>query len=452
MRVHFIAVGGSVMHSLALALQRQGHQVTGSDDAIYDPARSRLAAAGLLPAQLGWFPERITPDLDAVIVGMHARRDNPELQEARRRGLPLYSFPSFMYEATRNQERIVVAGSHGKTTITSALLFVLRRLGIRCSYLVGACPPGYDAGLGLDPEADFAVFEGDEYPAAVFDLRPKFLVYRPRTALISGIAWDHANIYPTPEAYRAAFAELIAALPASGILVYNEEDEELRRLVETAGTAVRLQPYRTPPYVSAEGRFIVEAAGRRFPVRLLGRHNLQNLAGAAALAAELGVSDTDFWAAAAEFPGAPQRLTRVAEGSGWALFRDFAHAPSKVRATVAALREAFPERPLVACLELHTYSSLNPAFLSQYAGTLDAADRAGVFVDPEAARRKGFAVPSAGRLREAFGRPDLEALVSPGDVTLFLTSAPPPATFLLMSSGHLGGLDLEELTRRLAGK
>lgn len=449
MRIHFIAIGGSVMHSLALVLHRQGHRVTGSDDAIFDPARSRLAAAGLLPPEPGWFPERITSDLDAVIVGMHAREDNPELREAQRRSLPLYSFPSFMYEATRNQERIVVAGSHGKTTITSALLFVLRHLGIRCSYLVGACPPGYPEGLGLDPGAPFAVFEGDEYPAAVFDRRAKFLVYRPRIALISGIAWDHANIYPTPEAYRQVFAELIAALPDHGMLIYNEEDEELSTLVEAAGPAVRRKPYRTPPYAVAEGRFVVETGGRRYPVRLLGRHNLQNLAGAAALAAECGVASADFWAAAAEFPGAPLRLTRVAEGSGGVLFRDFAHAPSKVRATVAALREAFPERPLVACLELHTYSSLNPAFLPEYRGTLDPADRAAVFVDPEAARRKGYAVPSVRQLREAFARPDLEALVEPDAIPSFLAAAPRPATFLLMSSGRLGGLDLEELGARL---
>lgn len=447
MRIHFIAVGGSVMHSLALVLYRQGHHVTGSDDAVYDPARSRLASAGLLPPEPGWFPERITSDLDAVIVGMHARPDNPELEAARCLGIPLYSFPSFMTRTARDQRRVVVAGSHGKTTITSALLFALRHQGISCTYLVGACPPGYTDGLDVAPDAKFAVFEGDEYPAAPWDPRPKFLVYEPQLALISGIAWDHANIYPDPRTYTDVFRRLIEALPSDGVLVYNASDTKLRDLVRQSAPHCETVPYETPEYRVVDGVFSVHVGGRRQPVRLIGRHNLENLAGAACLAERMGIPRDDFWSAAGAFPGAPNRLARLAAGKDRIVFRDFAHAPSKVRATVAAVREAYPALSVVACLELHTFSSLDPAFLPEYRGTLDQADVAAVFIDPEAAERKGFSLPEPGRLISCFARRDLRYFTDRNSLESFLLAFPPHSVLLLMSSGHFGGLDMESLAR-----
>lgn len=446
MRFHFIAIGGAAMHGLALALHHQGHQVTGSDDVIADPSRRRLADAGLLPDPLGWHPERIGTHLDAVILGMHARRDNPELERALALSLQVWSFPEYLYLESRAKRRAVVGGSHGKTTVTALVMHALRAAGRRFDYMVGAELAGFERMVGLDPGSPIAVFEGDEYPASALDMRPKFHLYRPHLALINGIAWDHANVFPTPEVYELQFRSFVELTEPDGIVLYNEEDPAVCRVVEHAPCGVRRTPFRTPPYRVVEGRFQVRLGGAETPVPLLGRHNMRNLAAAAALCRELEIEESTFAAAAASFTGASRRLQPLANDGNRRVFLDFAHAPSKVHATVEGLREAFPERELVAVLELHTFSSVRREFIGNYRGTLDRAERAAVFVAPETCRQKGVAPLRSEEVRAAFGRQDLVFLADRESLESFLRGLRETAeTVLLMSSGSFAGADVRAL-------
>jgi UDP-N-acetylmuramate: L-alanyl-gamma-D-glutamyl-meso-diaminopimelate ligase len=438
-KVHFIAIGGAVMHNLALELQGQGLSVTGSDDEIYEPSLSRLSAAGLMPERLGWFPERIAADLDAVVLGMHARADNPELARARELGLRIYSYPEFICSRSERARRVVVAGSHGKTTTTAMILHALRTGGFDFDYLVGAQIEGFQRMVRLSG-APILVVEGDEYLASALDPAPKFLRYRPHLAVVTGVAWDHINVFPTLESYLSSFVSLAEALPPDGELFWCGEDPELAAIAARA--RCRTEAYGTLPHETGpDGR--IWAHGR-WPVGVFGAHNLQNMSAALAVCRALGMGEEDFFRAMATFRGAAKRLQPLVERPAAMAWLDFAHAPSKVRATVEAVRARFPERPLRAVLELHTFSSLNPDFLPQYRGALDPTDQAAVFLDDAVFALKRMEPLSEAHVRAAFGREDLLVLRSPDALRTFVGDWDPVRgeNLLLMSSGKLGGFDL----------
>ena len=446
MRVHFIAIGGSAMHNLALALHHQGDQVTGSDDEIFEPSYSRLQAAGLLPERFGWDAARITPDIEAIILGMHAKGDNPELLRAKELGIPIFSYPEFLYEQSKYKTRVVIGGSHGKTSITSMILHVLDYVEKDVDYMVGAQLEGFDRMVSLNPANDFMVLEGDEYLSSALDLRPKFHIYKPNIALLSGIAWDHINVFPTFENYVEQFAIFLEQITPGGAIVYNEEDEQVKAVVEACTQPIKKYPYRTPDYEVEDGETLLHTPDGPMPLQIFGKHNLSNLEGARWICQLMGVDAEDFYEAISTFKGASKRLELVAKSKSAVAYKDFAHSPSKVEATTKALKGQYPDRTLLACVELHTYSSLTPEFLAQYKGALDAADEAAVFYSPHAVEIKKLAPVSAAQIEAAFQRSDLKIFTDPEDFQEFLFGQDLSAkNLLLMSSGNYGGLDFERL-------
>ncbi|MBL7472833.1 UDP-N-acetylmuramate--L-alanine ligase [Robertkochia sediminum] len=450
MKVHFIAIGGSAMHNLALALHEKGFEVTGSDDVIFEPSRSRLQAKGLLPEAIGWYPEKITTAIDVVVLGMHAREDNPELQAAKDLGLKVYSYPEFLYEQSKDKTRVVIGGSHGKTTITSMILHVLDYHGIDVDYMVGAQLEGFDTMVKLTDTNEFIVLEGDEYLSSPIDRRPKFHLYQPNIALLSGIAWDHINVFPTRENYVDQFRTFVDTITQGGSLTYNMEDETLNEVVEASENQIRKIGYTTPEYFVEDGETFLETNEGPVPIEVFGKHNLNNLAGAKWICQHMGVDEDDFYEAIASFKGASKRLEKLAEHDGSVMFKDFAHAPSKVAATTKAVKEQYPDKTVLACLELHTYSSLNADFLGEYSGALDAADKAVVFYSPEAVAIKKLESLEHDDIARAFNRPDVEVYTDPKAFKDYLDATSLKDTvLLLMSSGDYGGLDLESLQARL---
>ncbi|WP_447636084.1 UDP-N-acetylmuramate--L-alanine ligase [Flavobacterium microcysteis] len=448
MRTHFIAIGGSAMHNLAIALHEKGYQVTGSDDAIFEPSKTRLEKRGLLPKELGWFPERITSDIDSVILGMHAKADNPELLKAQELGLKIFSYPEFLYEQSKNKTRVVIGGSHGKTTITSMILHVMHYHGINVDYMVGAQLEGFDTMVHLTEENDFIVLEGDEYLSSPMDRRPKFHLYQPNIALISGIAWDHINVFPTYENYVEQFEVFIQKITNGGILVYNEDDSEVKRVAEAATNPIRKIPYSTPNYRVENGTTLLETPEGDMPIEVFGAHNLNNLAGAKWICQNMGVDEADFYEAIASFKGASKRLEKIAENKNNVAYKDFAHSPSKVAATTKAVKEQYPDRKLIACLELHTYSSLNAEFLKEYEGSLDAADVAVVFYSPDAVKIKQLEEVTYDQIAKSFNREDLVIYTNPAafkEYLFHLKFDTEKIALLLMSSGNYGGLNFDEV-------
>jgi len=446
-RVHFIAIGGSAMHNLAIALHRQGFDVTGSDDEIFEPSRSRLDRLGLLPDKLGWHPEDITEDIDAVILGMHARADNPELKRAQELGIPVFSYPSYFYERTKGKTRVVIGGSHGKTTITSMIVHVLRHAQVEFDYLVGAQLDGFDCMVKLSDTSKVAIIEGDEYLASALEPVPKFHLYKPDIALISGIAWDHINVFKTFESYVDQFRKFIACIEPGGKLVYCAEDAEVKTLAEEKEVSATRIPYGIPKHRIADGVTILETAHGEVALQVFGKHNLQNLEGARHVCHVLGIGDREFYSAISSFHGAAKRLEKLAEVPGRVVFKDFAHSPSKLKATLDAVREQFPQRRLVACMELHTYSSLSEGFIDQYNGCMDAADSAIVFYDPHAVELKKLPAIPVERVKRAFGREDIivhnDPIAVMGEVRKGIGG---DSVLLMMSSGNFGGLDLQALS------
>jgi len=450
MRTHFIAIGGAAMHNLALALHSKGYHVTGSDDAVFEPSRSRLDKKGLLPMEMGWFPEKVTSDIEAVILGMHAKPDNPELLKAQELGLKIYSYPEYLYEQSRNKTRVVIGGSHGKTTITSMILHVMHYNNRDVDYMVGAQLEGFDTMVHLTEDNDFIVLEGDEYLSSPSDLRPKFHLYNPNIALISGIAWDHINVFPTFENYVEQFEIFIRKITNGGILVYNSDDPEVRKVSEAATNPIRKIPYETPEYTVENGRTLLQTPEGPMPIEVFGDHNLNNLAGAKWICQAMGVDEADFYEAISTFKGASKRLEKIAENSRNVAYKDFAHSPSKVAATTKAVKQQYPDRKLLACLELHTYSSLNPEFLSQYEGALDSADVAVVFYSPEALKIKRLDDISSEQIANAFKREDLIIYTDPEafkNYLFHLEFDSEQIALLLMSSGNYGGLDFDEIRK-----
>ena len=446
MRIHFIAIGGSAMHNLAIALHNKGEHVTGSDDEIFDPSRTRLAAKGLLPEQYGWFEDNISSDIDAVILGMHAKQDNIELLRAKALGLTIYSYPEFLYEQSKNKTRVVIGGSHGKTTITSMILHVMHYHDKDVDYMVGAQLEGFDTMVHLTKENDFIVLEGDEYLSSALDRRPKFHLYKPNIALLSGIAWDHINVFPTFDNYVEQFRVFLSQITHGGAIVYNQEDIEVKQVVETAQNQIKKYPYQTPRFSVENGDTLLDTEDGPMPIEVFGKHNLNNLEGARWICQLMGVQQEDFYEAIATFKGASKRLERIGQGPTSIAYKDFAHSPSKVRATTQALKSQYPERSLLACLELHTYSSLNPEFLSEYKGTLNGADKAVVFYSPNAVKIKKLDAVSSSQILKAFQREDLVVFTDPAAFQDYLFEQDfTDTSLLLMSSGNYGGLDFEKV-------
>ncbi len=451
MRIHFIAIGGNAMHNLAIVLHKKGYLVTGSDDEIVDPSKSRLAGYGLLPEEPGWFPAKIVPELDAVVLGMHARVDNPELVKARELKLRIYSYPEFLFEQTRGKKRVVIGGSHGKTTITSMIMHVLKENGMLFDYMVGAQVEGFETMTGLSHDAPVAIFEGDEYPSSPIDPRPKFHLYHPHIAVLSGIAWDHINIFPTFETYTEQFRIFAGMVEKGGKLIYYEGDP---LLVDIAGELKQIQTekYSTHPYVIRDKVTFLKTGKKEIPLLIFGEHNLQNISAAKAVCRCLGVADDDFYKAIRSFSGAARRLEILAENESTTVFRDFAHSPSKLLATTSAVRKQYPERMLVACMELHTYSSLNQKFLPLYRHCMKDADLAFVYYNPHTVEHKKLDPISPDMIREGFGKPDLHVTTNSDHLFEILSAIDwKDKNLLLMSSGNFGGKDLKELALRITG-
>ena len=446
MNIHFIAIGGSAMHNLALALKHKGYSITGSDDVIFEPSKSRLESESLLPEAFGWFPEKIHKQLDAVILGMHAKPDNPELLKAQELELKIYSYPEFLYEQSKLKTRVVIGGSHGKTTITSMILHVLHYHEIEVDYMVGAQLEGFDRMVHLTEENDFIVLEGDEYLSSPIDRRPKFHLYKPNIALLSGIAWDHINVFPTFDNYVEQFRIFVEEIVSGGSITYNEEDLEVKKVVEASENPIRKFPYSTPNYQVENGTTLLETPEGELPIEIFGKHNLNNLAGAKWICQQMGVDEADFYEAIASFKGASKRMEKIAEGPNKVAFKDFAHSPSKVKATSMAVKEQFPDRRLLACLELHTYSSLNTEFLKEYKGALDAADQAVIFYSPDAVKIKGLEEVTSDQIARALNRDDLQIFTNSKDFQDHLFGQNFDNTaLLLMSSGNYGGLDFNRI-------
>lgn len=446
MRVHFIAVGGAVMHNLAIALHRKGYSVTGSDDEIFEPSRSRLAHYGILPAKDGWYPENITPDIETIILGMHAKADNPELIRARETGLKIMSFPEYLYEQTKSKKRIVVAGSHGKTTTTAMIMHVFRSLGIKFDYMVGSIIDGFETMVGLSDEAGIAVFEGDEYLTSALDRRPKFHLYMPDIAIINGIAWDHMNVFPTFENYIEQFKIFAEKISEGGTLIYYDNDPEIKKIANNCNTSIKKIPYKIHGYFQNKTGFYGATHNCVFPLKIFGEHNMQNLSAAKEACIAAGIRCDDFYTAIQSFEGTSKRLQKLKENENGIVYLDFAHSPSKVKATVEAVAERYPGRGIIACLELHTFSSLSVGFLPIYEGTLKDASAAFVYFNPHAIALKKIEPVTKEAVSKAFKSDKLR--VFDNSAELFETIKREKYTdpvYLFMSSGDFDGYDLKSL-------
>ncbi|MFA8301094.1 MAG: UDP-N-acetylmuramate--L-alanine ligase [Hyphomicrobiales bacterium] len=451
MRIHFIAIGGSAMHNLAIALHIKGYQITGSDDHIFEPSRSRLKKYNLLPEKEGWYPEKITKDIDVVVVGMHAHKDNPELEKAIQLGIKTYSYPEFLYEQSRDKKRVVIGGSHGKTTTTSMILHILESSGIKFDYMVGAQLKGFEVMVKLTDDAEVIIMEGDEYLSSPLDPRPKFHLYRPHIAAITGIAWDHINVFPTFENYLSQFEKFIELIEPNGTLYHYSQDEALNRIVKDSKDDINKVSYNS--LKSSEQDYNlnqIEYAGQQIPLKVFGDHNLANLQLAIKICKELGVSDETIIQAIPHFEGASNRLELVDSNEDITIYKDFAHAPSKLKATVEAIKKQYPQREIIACLELHTYSSLNKKFMSEYSGTMDKADLPIIYFNPKTVERKRLPKLSGDDIEQGFCNDDLIIFTSPEAFTSYINGViNKNQVFLFMSSGDFGGVDIKELSKKI---
>ena len=452
MRVHFIAIGGSAMHNLAIALNRKGYQVTGSDDEIFEPSRTRLEKEGILPHEMGWNPEKITSNLDAVILGMHAREDNSELLRAKELNIPIFSYPEYLYEQSKNKLRVVIGGSHGKTTITSMILHACRELEKEVDYMVGAQLEGYDCMVKLSEDAQVIILEGDEYLSSPIDRRPKFHLYKPNVALLSGIAWDHINVFPTFENYVSQFDIFCDLIEPNGKLIYNKQDEEIVKLAEKHKNLVEAIGYNTPTYEVTDFGTRLQLNSYSYDLKLFGEHNLQNLMGAMKVCEAIGISNPDFLSSMSNFTGAGKRLQKVVESNDFIMFKDFAHSPSKLKATTKAVKEQFSNRKLIACMELHTFSSLKKEFLPHYKNCMQMADEALVYFSPDVVTHKKLEPISKEQVFDGFGG-GITVATQTQEVLDFITkNAEANSALLMMSSGNFDGIDYDSLGSQLIEK
>jgi UDP-N-acetylmuramate: L-alanyl-gamma-D-glutamyl-meso-diaminopimelate ligase len=450
MKVHLTAIGGSAMHNMAIALHQKGIVVSGSDDEIFEPSKGRLKKLGLLPDKEGWFPEKITADIDAVIIGMHARKDNPELLRAQELGIKIFSYPEYIYEQTKDKIRVVIGGSHGKTSTTAMILHVLKQCSVDCDFLVGAQLDGFDCMVKLTTDAKIAVIEGDEYLSSPTDLRPKFHLYHPNIALLSGIAWDHINVFPTFENYVEQFKIFLDKIVSGGTLVYCEADSQVKKLSENHTGNFKKISYNTHAHEVVNGITNLITPQGKIPLKIFGNHNLQNLNGAKYVCNELGISDDQFYAAIQSFKGAARRLELVKQNDSTAIYKDFAHSPSKLKATTSAFKQQFPNRTLIACMELHTFSSLNATFLAEYHGAMEAADEAYVYFSPHTLEHKKLKPITEEEVRSAFGTSNVQVFTDSKKLMQVLKNKSwTNANLLLMTSGNFDGVDFVQLADEL---
>ncbi|MGM0625101.1 MAG: UDP-N-acetylmuramate--L-alanine ligase [Bacteroidota bacterium] len=452
MKVHFIAIGGAAMHNLAIALKEKSYSISGSDDEIFEPSRSRLKKHGLLPDIAGWFPEKISKNTDAVILGMHAKKDNPELEKALSLNIPVYSYPEYLYKQTKDKKRLVIAGSHGKTTITSMVMHVLRKKGLDFDYMVGAKIEGFDTMTSLSEDAEIAVFEGDEYLSSPIDMKPKFLWYKPHAAVITGIAWDHANVFPTEQMYVEQFRKFINSIQPGGKLFYYRQDIHIHSLINENANKVSFIPYDALPYTIQNGRVWIQTDRGKFPVSVFGHHNIQNIEAARLICTEAGLDDEFFYKALQDFRGAARRLQLLAENKSTSVYLDFAHAPSKVKATCHAVKEQYPDKKLIACLELHTFSSLSKDFIPQYANSMAAADEACVYFNHSVVKHKNLPALDTKFIEKAFHTP-IEVFTDSDALMDELHNKQMDNTVLLiMTSGSFDGRDLQSVAESITRK
>ncbi|MEE4260974.1 MAG: Mur ligase family protein [Bacteroidales bacterium] len=452
MKIHLIAIGGSVMHNLAIALKKNGHIVSGSDDEIFEPSRSRLESYRLLPSAFGWFPDKIDNTIDVIILGMHARIDNPELLRAQELGLKIYSYPEYLYEHSKNKKRVVIGGSHGKTTITAMIMHVMKHCSMDFDYLVGSKIENFDVMVQLSDHASIMIFEGDEYLSSPIDRRPKFHWYHPHIALISGIAWDHINVFPTIENYNEQFSKFIQLIEKEGVLIYSTDNEVLHGLVqENKRDDLEIIPYQVSDYLIEEGVTYLKSNGRNIPLKVFGKHNMMNLGGARLVCKSMGISENDFDEAISGFEGTSNRLELIERNDRFILYKDFAHAPSKVKATINAVKEQYADYELIACLELHTFSSLNKDFLSQYEGSFKMADKGCTYYNPHTVEMKKLEYISPNDIKEAFGKKDLEVFTDSAQMAEWLReTGEGKKVILMMSSGNFNGIDFKKLFNLLS--
>ncbi len=452
MNVHFIAIGGSAMHNLAIALSRKNYNVSGSDDEIFEPSASRLKKQGIFPSQIGWDTNNIHEKLDAIIVGMHAKEDNPELLKAKSMGIPVFSYPEYLYEQSKDKIRVVIGGSHGKTSITAMILHAISVVGLDVDYMVGAQLEGYDCMVKLSDTAKIMILEGDEYLSSPIDRRPKFHLYHPSIALISGIAWDHINVFPTFENYVSQFDVFCQKIEGQGVLIYNQEDEIVNQLGIKYSHKLNSIAYSTPNYSTNETGTEIELEGKKYVFQIFGAHNMQNLMGAMEVCKQIGVSNHEFLSALQSFKGAGKRLQKVVEKNGFVMFKDFAHSPSKLKATTSAVKEQFKEKQVVACMELHTFSSLNKEFLPLYNGAMKHADRAIVYFNTNVVMHKRLPAISVEEVKNAFGG-EVEVYNSTEQVLQIVQNINVNDSILLMmSSGNFDGVDYDLLGQDLIAK
>lgn len=450
MKVHFIAIGGSAMHNLAISLHKKGYQITGSDDEIFEPSRSRLKKYGILPKYQGWNPDTITKNIDAIILGMHARENNPELIKARELNLKIYSYPEYLYEQTKDKKRVVIGGSHGKTTITSMIMHVLKFHDKHFDYMVGAQLEGFETMVSLTESAPIAIFEGDEYLSSAIDPRPKFHLYKPHIALITGIAWDHMNVFPDFENYKEQFSKFIDRIEENGYLFYYKNDEHLLELLRRNKNPIQKTGYGTHAYTRQDNQTFLIDLDKKIPLNVFGEHNLQNISGAKLVCNQLNISDDEFYEAISHFKGASKRLEILAKNKSSTIYRDFAHSPSKLKATVKAVKEQFPKRKLTAIMELHTYSSLNIQFLGEYEGTMSNANKAVVYFNPEVIKHKKLPPLNPQKVRHSFGNDKLFVFTDQTELIQFIENVDVNShNILFMSSGNFSGINLKQLAEDL---
>ncbi|OPZ99627.1 MAG: UDP-N-acetylmuramate:L-alanyl-gamma-D-glutamyl-meso-diaminopimelate ligase [Bacteroidetes bacterium ADurb.Bin408] len=455
MRIHFIAIGGAAMHNLAIALHKKGYKVTGSDDEIFEPSLGRLAACGLLPHKEGWDVNQIDSSIDAVILGMHAREDNPELLKAKELGIKIFSYPEYLYEQSKNKKRVVIAGSHGKTTITAMILHVLGQCGVACDYMVGAQLEGFDVMVKLTDDAPFMIIEGDEYLTSPIDKRPKFHLYNPDIAVISGISWDHINVFPTFDNYVEQFRIFVEKITENGHLIYFNGDNILCELAKDAPAGLQVKAYNYPDYEVEEGVTFLKKDTQKIRLEIFGKHNLANIEAARNVCNLLGVGEDDFYNAIRSFKGASKRLELVYSNEKGRFYKDFAHAPSKLKATIEALRQQFPHQKLIACLELHTFSSLNEKFLPLYKDCMNDADIACVYFNPHTLAHKKLPPLTGEKIAGFFNRQELFVFDDSSKIRDFLIKKSQAydenLNVLMMSSGNFDGIVLEQLACEMLG-
>ena len=450
MHFHFIAIGGSAMHNLAIALHLKGEKVTGSDDEIFSPSKDRLLKYGLLPKKIGWDLKNINEEIDNVILGMHARIDNPELIRAKELKIKIFSYPEFIYEQTKNQLRVVIGGSHGKTSITSMILHVLNKQDVEHNYMVGAQLEGFECMVKLSNNSEIAIIEGDEYLSSPIDRRPKFHLYKPDIAVISGIAWDHINVFPTFENYLDQFNIFAKSIDENGSLIYCQEDFELKKMINSNSYSCELIPYKTHDHIIKENRTYLNENNTYHNIEIFGNHNLQNLKAAQIVCEKIGIKSNEFYSSIADFKGASKRMELVIKNNNFSFFKDFAHSPSKLKATTSALKHQFPNRNLVACMELHTFSSLNLEFLKQYHMSMSSADEAFIYYNQDTIKHKRLENIEKQDVYDAFGSPNVKVFNSLIELKKELMSKNwLNANLLMMSSGNFDGLDFDELASNI---